>query len=65
MRVIESESELAAVSGGDMNCTVTVGSENTISCSGNSKDWMGALTSVYAGIASTPGTAFWWCRKLF
>jgi len=65
MRVIDSTSELEAVSGGEFNCTLTVGTETTASCSGNGKDWMGAVTSVYAGLAATPGTAAWWLRKIF
>ena len=65
MRVIESESELVAISGGEMNCTLTVGTETTVSCSGTKEDWTRAATSVYAALAATPGTAAWWLRKIF
>lgn len=49
-------SESALVSGGELNCTITVGTTTTASCTGSESDWVAAAKKVYYFLAASPVT---------
>jgi hypothetical protein len=48
--------ELDCVEGGEMTCTVSVGTDTSVSCTGNGGDWLRAGQAVWAFLAMSPIT---------
>lgn len=49
--------EASVISGGELDCTVTVGQVNTISCNGSESSWIAAGQKVFALLAVSPVSA--------
>lgn len=49
-------SELDCVEGGEMTCTVSVGTDTSVSCTGNATDWRQLGQSVWAFLSASPFT---------
>lgn len=48
--------EVSEVSGGELNCKVTLGVPTSVSCEGSESDWSTAGKKVYAFLAVSPFT---------
>ncbi len=55
MRTLSME-ERNDVSGGEMTCTVSVGTDTSVSCTGNTGDWQQFGRAVWAFLAVSPIT---------
>lgn len=51
-----SNCEISKVSGGELNCTVTVSANPSASCTGGLSDWGSAVKSIWDFLAASPFT---------
>ncbi|UOV03600.1 hypothetical protein MUU77_17630 [Pseudoxanthomonas sp. F37] len=55
MRTLKMK-ELDCVEGGEMTCTVSVGTDTSVSCTGTGADWGYAAKAVWSFLAVSPIT---------
>jgi hypothetical protein len=65
MRLLDQNEICQISAGGEATCTVSVGTNTSISCTGTASELGNLAVKVYTALSVVPGTTAWWAKTLF